>query len=810
MKALIRTDLSEHLADALIGTLFLFGLMLPLCRALSLPVGIWHLALWCALPTLIFSLLHGRPALRVVSFVLALACTAALLFPHLGALFACFTGESLHASQLTLTLQIHAGAIVPALCVLIARLSIGMLLDNQARLLMFVYGFFLIVYLLFVAPETGFLSLIPLLLAFLLSLATCSGFASSIPRALPTAVLCLLIAALALPDNAPLSQPLSGLMQRTRQFMEDYFFFTQSREVYSLHMSGYQPYGHDRMGGAISPSDEPVMEVETPEPALLRGVVLNEYTGFSWQNTLSANRYLFVDPRFASLRRQTLNLSIPDADIRESSTLFTEHALQITLQKTSFSTLFVPARTSAISSQDGLVPYFSPSGEIFITRNLSPGDTYTLYAPLFTADSPGLDVLLQRAQQSVDPNYAEILATYGGVPDLVESEVYQLAYAVTQEAQTPFEKAQLLCDFLRTRYSYTYEQGAAPTDRDFVSWFLLDERQGYCVSFASALAVLGRIAGLPTRYIEGYVADPDADGIARVTELNAHAWVEIYFSGFGWVPFDPTPGSAFTRNAGDESSGTPPDSASDENQTIDPGDAAPTPTPSAEDLSGDDGASSLPTPEPTAEPTPTPTPTPDEGAPTPTPPDGTNASTPTPPPADAQPSPTPTPTPEPTPPVDPPPEDDTDPPAHSAPPLSWLLLIILVLFAIAARLYTSQPSFVARRTREPRAQLLIYYRAVLMLLSCMQLERTADESPRAHAKRVHLALDGSAARDSTGILRAALLVTRAQYSLHPPETGDVDFLQTVYIRVLRRMKATQLVHYFALRLIHGAGDWRKI
>ena len=56
------------------------------------------------------------------------------------------------------------------------------------------------------------------------------------------------------------------------------------------------------------------------------------------------------------------------------------------------------------------------------------------------------------------------------------------------------------------------------------------------------MAVMARMVGLPARYIEGYAAVPDSDSVARVTQQQAHAWVEIYFSGFGWLPFDPTPG----------------------------------------------------------------------------------------------------------------------------------------------------------------------------------------------------------------------------------------------------------------------------
>lgn len=114
--------------------------------------------------------------------------------------------------------------------------------------------------------------------------------------------------------------------------------------------------------------------------------------------------------------------------------------------------------------------------------------------------------------------------TYLSVPSGVEPDVYALVTRITQDAQNDFDRAAALCAYLRSAYSYTLDQNIPPTDRDFVSWFLLTERQGYCTSFASAMAVMARIAGLPSRYIEGYAAVPDSDGAqpASHSEMRTH------------------------------------------------------------------------------------------------------------------------------------------------------------------------------------------------------------------------------------------------------------------------------------------------
>ena len=137
--------------------------------------------------------------------------------------------------------------------------------------------------------------------------------------------------------------------------------------------------------------------------------------------------------------------------------------------------------------------------------------------------------------------YEEIVKTYTLLPDHLQSLVFAMAQEAAGDGQTPFEKATNIVNWLETNYTYALEVADQPTDVDFVSCFLLQTKEGYCTYFASAMAVLCRMVGVPARYVEGYVANPGKDGIAYVTGLQAHAWVEVYFDGYGWLTFDPTP-----------------------------------------------------------------------------------------------------------------------------------------------------------------------------------------------------------------------------------------------------------------------------
>jgi transglutaminase-like putative cysteine protease len=150
----------------------------------------------------------------------------------------------------------------------------------------------------------------------------------------------------------------------------------------------------------------------------------------------------------------------------------------------------------------------------------------------------------ESALQGAGSVYPEWLRDrYLALPDDVPARVLALARDLTAIEPTHYDRARAIERYLRT-LPYTLDLPAPPLDRDVVDYFLFDLRKGYCDYYATAMVVLARAAGIPSRLVVGYAAGTfDADrGRYVVTAADAHSWVEVYFAGIGWIEFEPTAG----------------------------------------------------------------------------------------------------------------------------------------------------------------------------------------------------------------------------------------------------------------------------
>ncbi|HSR46375.1 MAG TPA: transglutaminase domain-containing protein [Anaerolineales bacterium] len=155
---------------------------------------------------------------------------------------------------------------------------------------------------------------------------------------------------------------------------------------------------------------------------------------------------------------------------------------------------------------------------------------------------------------------ATIRSSYLHRPERIPRRVIDLAARISDGAQSAFEKAARIQAFLREGYPYRDDIAPPPPGRDVVDYFLFDAPEGFCSYYASAMVVLLRLEGVPARVVTGFAGGiwDEREGRFRVPESNAHAWVEVYFPGLGWVEFEPTPSRPALDYASEAPSIAPP------------------------------------------------------------------------------------------------------------------------------------------------------------------------------------------------------------------------------------------------------------
>jgi transglutaminase-like putative cysteine protease len=299
------------------------------------------------------------------------------------------------------------------------------------------------------------------------------------------------------------------------------------------------------------PQDGRVMlTVHAREGEYWKAEDLTRFTGTDWVAAGAGSQPALPGPRAAVRRRYTQSVTIALGDIATRDVIG-------------------GSGTSARPQISGGVLPGSVPGTWIARRELSPGDAYTIrsYSPQpspaaltrATADAdpwselaPDLSLTLpQRA--GARPALASITfpafhrplaaATTAELSDSPYAPAVTLARRLAARAATPYAFVASVQAWLDDG-SYTYDQATTPS-RDPLLSFLFDTRRGYCQQFSGAMALLLRMGGMPARVAAGFtpgLLDPGAD-TWTVTDLDAHAWVEAWFAGYGWVRFDPTPSS---------------------------------------------------------------------------------------------------------------------------------------------------------------------------------------------------------------------------------------------------------------------------
>jgi transglutaminase-like putative cysteine protease len=263
-----------------------------------------------------------------------------------------------------------------------------------------------------------------------------------------------------------------------------------------------------------------LFEVTSTEPTYWRTTALERYDGDTWWPTT-------VDSRPVQSGQPLAFAEVGGTSIVQRFT-----ALQ------GFSSVEIPvaAEPLAVDLEDSNLRWEPVSGTVSLDKGLDEGQTYRVNS-VFPDPSAKQ---LATATVTADPALVQL-------PQNMPPEIAQIAEAWTAGASTTYDKVLAVADHLRSidsgfEYSLAVEYG---TDPNALVRFLTSAKKGFCQQFASAMAVLLRTLGIPTRLADGYTTGREVEGQADtylVTTKNYHVWVEVRFDEYGWLAFDATPG----------------------------------------------------------------------------------------------------------------------------------------------------------------------------------------------------------------------------------------------------------------------------
>lgn len=278
-------------------------------------------------------------------------------------------------------------------------------------------------------------------------------------------------------------------------------------------------------------SDEVVMKVRGSRASYWRGMGFDTYNGLRWTMTEPFELKRIESRRQPLWVRESRNLKkniVPREMVTHS--FYIERDQSNLIFKAPYAEqLYFPTDYVLMDNYGGIR---SPI-ELF------SGTTYTVISavPRFSETRLRTVSWQDIKDQAIGGNYTQI-------PHQFPERIGELARRITAQADSPYTAVKLLEEHLKTQYPYNLDIPMFPEDRDAIDYFLFEQKEGYCEHFASALAMMARSLGLPTRFVTGYTAGQynPLTGYFEVRSSDAHGWVEVHFPNHGWVPFDPTPG----------------------------------------------------------------------------------------------------------------------------------------------------------------------------------------------------------------------------------------------------------------------------
>jgi hypothetical protein len=309
-------------------------------------------------------------------------------------------------------------------------------------------------------------------------------------------------------------------------------------------MSGFSDDVELGQIGEIKRNPAVVMRVKTGSPVgyarlRWRGIALTNFDGKRW-STPYRHQQFTLTPNLSG----SINVADPEQNINAPAMELTYEAL---VEPMATDAIFVPSNAvSILGGFSGENPTaFTTHRRTYLFRDFTGSLTnpFRNYAPVRYFGVSRLPALQPAKLRSASTEYSESMRQiYLQLPAELDKRILPLAKSVTARAANPYDRAVAIENYLSTRFTYTLDLTGKP-DKDPLANFLFKTRAGHCEYFASAMTIMLRTIGIPSREVNGFLPGEynDLAGDYIVRASDAHSWVEAYFPGTGWVTFDPTP-----------------------------------------------------------------------------------------------------------------------------------------------------------------------------------------------------------------------------------------------------------------------------
>ncbi len=295
--------------------------------------------------------------------------------------------------------------------------------------------------------------------------------------------------------------------------------------------------------GYLKQTHTPVMTVETSFSGklYLRGVAYANYKGNEWSILTDEQAESYPDYFSSAVMTKSSDARYAVMNIitkNEESVIYTPYYF-------SYVPNFSTEMCDVLVRNDTGTKNYDVTYQMFETEKYSATDRLRiLYSAMgaseLEADENWYSFYCEQSAQFDD--YKDfVYSNYLDVPEDVKAEMQSIAQ---ENGFTDLQKAQLVDEvksYVRNSARYSLDTQRVPQGKDISTWLLKESDTGYCVHFATSLAVMLRSLDIPARYVTGYCVESNPNDFTAVTSDNAHAWVEYFDDDMGWVPIDSTP-----------------------------------------------------------------------------------------------------------------------------------------------------------------------------------------------------------------------------------------------------------------------------